>query len=80
MSAWALDAPTWGWIFWLGWFLALESWALATAQPVHTLTFHLHPLFLTQPITWFLGVGLWLWIGVHIFAPAVEQWLIRSVG
>lgn len=78
--AWQLDAPTWLWIGWLTYFVALEAWAVVSEQPVHTLTYHLRPVFLSVPWTWWAGVGLWAAFGVHIFAPALERWLIDAVG
>ena len=78
--AWGLDAPTWGWIGWLAAFIALETWAITSEQPIHTLTSHLRPLFLSAPITWWIALGLWGWIGVHMLAPDLERWLIDAVG
>jgi len=27
-------------------------------------------------VTWWMGVGLWLWVGVHLLAPAWESPLL----
>lgn len=78
-EAWRLDAPTWGWIVWLVYFAALETWAIVWGAPHHTLTYHLRPLFIVQPVTWFLALGLWLWVGVHFLAPTLEQWIVDVV-
>lgn len=74
-SAWHLDPPTWAWIVWIAWFFLVETWALITPAPLDTLTAHLRPLFVSHPLTWYLALGLWLWIGQHflvegVFAPA----------
>lgn len=76
--AWELDAVTWGWIAWLVWFLALESYALY-ARTGNELTEHLRPVFLTHSLTWFVALGLWLWIGVHLLAPRLEAWILDVV-
>lgn len=78
-EAWRLDGWTWAWILWLAWFAAIETAALATGSR-NELTEHLRPLFLSQPVTWFLAFGLWLWIGVHLLAPTVEAAIRRTVG
>jgi hypothetical protein len=77
-SAWKLDMFTWGWIVWLAFFAVWETMALMKDE-THTLTFHLRPLFVEHPTTWFLALGLWLWLGVHFLAPALEWQLIRLV-
>lgn len=79
-EAWKLDAPTWSVIIWVLWFAGWETWALVTGQYLHTYTAHLRPLFIEQPVTWFVALGIWLWLGFHFLAPALEAWLIRSVG
>lgn len=73
-TAWGVwDVPTVVWVGWVVQFLALESWAVVTGQPVHTFTWHLRPFFLAHPLAYFLGVGFYVWLGLHFFAPAVEQ-------
>jgi hypothetical protein len=76
--AWTLDLPTWGWIGWIAYFALLEGWAILADRPVHTLTFHLRPLFLETPVTWWLTLGLWLWLGVHMLAPTLEAWIVTA--
>lgn len=78
-AAWELDTPTLLWVAWIVGFVALESWAIATRQPEHTLTWHLRPLFLNHPLTWFLLAGFIAWLAVHFLAPALEQRLIEAV-
>ena len=77
--AWSFDGPTVAWTVWIVYFLVLEAWAVVTTQPQHTLTHHLRPLFTEHPLTWFLALGLWLWIGVHFLAPPVERWIVDAV-
>lgn len=64
-KAWQLDAVTWGWIVWLAWFAVLETHALIVDAKHDALTAHLRPLFIEHPLTWFLAVGLWAWLGWH---------------
>lgn len=75
---WELDAITWGWIAWIVWFLAWESYALYV-RTGQELTEHLRPVFLTHSLAWFLAFGLWLWIGVHLLAPRLEAWVLEVV-
>lgn len=77
-AAWQLDAVTWGWIFWLGWFVALETYALWNGDG-DALTNHLRPVFLSFPVVWWIAAGLWLWLGVHLLAPALERGLLDLV-
>lgn len=77
-ESWAkLDAPTVAWLVWIFYFLLLESWALLTVQPQHTLTWHVRPFLLAHPLAWFVALGAWLWIGAHFLAPAWEVGLLR---
>jgi len=78
--AWQLDVGTWAVIVWLGWFTVWEAWALARGSYLDTFTAHLRPVFLTAPVTWWIALGLWGWIGVHMLAPDLERWLIDAVG
>lgn len=77
--AWAWDLFTGAWTVMLVWFAAWEAAALAVGYR-HTFTAHLRPVFLAFPVTWWLALGLWLWAGVHLLAPSVEQWLLDTVG
>ena len=74
-SVWQLDRFTVGWIVWLLFFIVWESWALANGYR-GTLTAHLRPVFLSWPLSWWLAFGAWLWIGVHLLAPAAERALL----
>lgn len=73
--AWQLDHLTWGWIVWIVFFFAWETYTLVR-HPGQELTAHLRPLFLEHPLTWWLTLGLWLWLGVHMLAPAWERGLL----
>lgn len=77
-SAWRLDPPTWAWIVWIAWFIGWETYGLAAGYE-DTLTAHLRPLWLAQPLTWWLALGLWLWLGCHMLLPAGEAWLLDLV-
>ena len=78
-SAWRLDHLTVGWIVWIVFFVVWETYALVR-HPGEELTAHLRPLFLEHPLTWFLALGLWLWLGVHFLAPVLERWLVDTAG
>ena len=78
-TVWQFDSLfTRAWTVWALAFLILET-AAVTLGYRYTLTAHLRPLFLTWPILWFIGLGVWLWLGVHFLAPAFEGWLIDVV-
>ena len=77
-DVWRLDGPTWGWIAWIAAFLVLETWTILH-RPGQELTAHLRPLFLSHPLTWWLALGLWLWVGVHLLAPRWENALLGIV-
>ena len=75
-SAWKLDPATWAWIVWIVVFVIIEAWAVVSAQPQHTLTHHLRPLFTRHPLTWWLAFGFWAWLGLHFLAPRLEHRLL----
>lgn len=62
-GAWDLDLSTWLWLAWMLWFAVQETIELAARN--EPLTAHLRPVFQADPITWFIGVGIWLWLGHH---------------
>lgn len=72
-DAWQWDAPTVAWTLWIAWFFGWEAWAVVTGQAIHTFTWHLRPALLAHPLLWFLALGLWLWLGAHLLAPALER-------
>jgi hypothetical protein len=71
-SAWGWDAFTAAWVIWMAAFLVIEFAAL-WLRPGQELTAHLRPVFHAYPITWFLALGLWLWLGVHFLWPSLER-------
>jgi len=75
-TAWHLDHLTWGWIAWIAYFVVWETYAL-WFHPGQELTAHLRPLFGEHQLTWWLGVGLWLWLGFHFLAPRLEAGMLR---
>lgn len=66
---WDWDITTILWALWFAYFIALETLTLLTGSN-EELTEHLRPVFLSAPITWFIGVGIWLWLGFHFFLEA----------
>lgn len=68
--AWQLDAATWAWLVWIVWFVVLETYALATDARHDALTAHLRPLFIEHPLLWFVGIGVWAWLGWHLLLEA----------
>lgn len=77
-SVWRPDWVTLGWIVWLVFFFVWETITILRGQQ-EALTHHLRPLFLEHPLTWWLGLGVWLWLGVHFLAPALEVALLEMV-
>ena len=77
-DAWTIDHQTVGWVLWAVFFVAWEAYT-GLLHPGQMLTDHLRPLFSAAPILWFVGVGLWLWVGLHLLLPGVEQRLITFV-
>ena len=67
---------TWAWVGWIAAFIVLETVALVQ-EPKWTLTWHLRPLFTEHALTWFLALGLWLWLGLHFLLPAWEDRLLE---
>lgn len=78
-DAWRLDLFTWLWVAWFGFFVVVETLALMSGNQ-QELTAHLRPLFINHSLLWFVALGIWGWLGVHLLAPAVESWLISLVG
>lgn len=70
-EAWTWDWPTALWAQWIVQFAMLETWALLYAPTLHPLTAHLRPIFQADPLTWFLALGAWLWIGFHFLVQGV---------
>ena len=78
-STWGLDWATWGWIFWILFFVVWETLTLMVGTN-QELTEHLRPVFLFAPVTWFMAVGAWLWLGIHLLWPAAEAALQQATG
>lgn len=78
-DVWSLDHETWGWIIFLLYFAAWETYT-GVIGTGNMLTDHLRPVFLSAPPTYFLAVGLWLWLGVHFLAPTLEIWIVLRAG
>jgi hypothetical protein len=78
-STWKLDWGTIGWIFWIVFFVVWETLTLL-AKDNQELTEHLRPVFLFAPVTWFMALGAWLWLGIHLLWPALELYIQGRVG
>ncbi len=78
-KAWQLDPPTLAVWVWIVWFAVWETVALARSDYYATFTAHLRPLFVELPLTWWIGIGLYGWLGVHIFVPALERWILEVI-
>jgi hypothetical protein len=77
--AWEWDIITAGWVAWIVYFAVWETISLRLNGDVHPLTAHLRPVFLSAPVIWWIFLGLWLWLGIHMLAPAWEAALLRVV-
>lgn len=78
-SAWKLDGWTVAWLAWIVFFFALETWTLA-ARSHNELTAHLRPLIQSAPPVWFIGLGLWLWLGLHFLIQGMDWRGLFRVG
>jgi hypothetical protein len=67
-----------GWVVWGVYFAVWETWT--SLVEMEMLTDHLRPVFHAMPVIWFLGLGLWVWMGIHFLAPSLEGWLARAAG
>lgn len=68
-QVWGLDWWTVGWIVWIVFFFVWETWALLAGNN-QELTEHLRPVFLSSSLTWFIVLGVWLWLGWHFLLEA----------
>jgi len=79
-STWMSGGWRWFWVAWFAAFVIAETITL-WRYPGQELTAHIRPLFNSHPLTWYLLLGLWLWMGIHFLAPAQEgkflEWLTR---
>lgn len=73
-SAWKLDGWTISWIVWIVAFFVLETVALVTRSH-NELTEHLRPALQVDPLTWFLALGVWLWLGWHFL---IQGYLVKT--
>lgn len=68
-AAWDLDLSTVLWLLWMAWFFVQEAVELVFKH--EPLTAHLRPVFQADPFTWFIGVGIWLWLGYHFLVQGI---------
>lgn len=69
-SAWRWDGWTSAWVVWIVVFFGLETWTLVVRSH-NELTAHLRPLIQAAPPAYFIGLGLWLWLGFHFLVQGV---------
>lgn len=69
--AWRWDAWTFAWSAWIVTFFVLETWTLAVRSH-NELTAHLRPVIQSAPPVWFIGLGLWLWLGQHFLVAGMD--------
>lgn len=73
-NAWKLDLDTWGWIAFILFFAIWETFTGIRGNR-NQLTHHFREMIDVAPITWWLGFGVWLWMGPHFLFPALERWI-----
>jgi hypothetical protein len=76
-SAWQMDWMTIWIAFWMVQFAVIEALG---ARSDNMVTDHLRPIFHSAPLSWWLALGVWLWLGPHMLWPAAEEALRRTVG
>lgn len=72
-AAWGRDPFTWLWVFWIAFFVALETVTLIWFRG-QELTAHIRPVFQAGGAlspAWYLGLGLWIWLGVHFLVDGL---------
>jgi hypothetical protein len=82
-TAWAWDGPTIFWVAWIAVFFVGEYFT-SGVSPIpswrdNMLTDHLRPVFLSAPITWFITLGLVVWLIFHFLIPSLEEGILRMV-
>lgn len=83
-AVWQLDWPTL-WVYAIGLQFGLLEVLTSGVSPFESwrgqmVTDHLRVVFGGAPLLWFVGFGLWLWVGIHLLAPTLEAWIIRRTG
>lgn len=76
-TPWDWDIWTAGWTVWAVFFFVWEV-ASRWFGGKEMLTDHLRPVFLSAPVVWFIFLGIWLWLGIHLLAPTLEAWISRA--
>lgn len=76
-STWDFD---WYTVFVLLWFLQFAVIEFIGRNNNEMVTDHLRPIFHAAPITWWIALGVWLWLGPHMLFPALEDVIRRTVG
>lgn len=78
-SAWRIDPWTIAWAAWIICFFVLETWTLVNRSH-NELTAHLRPVIQFAPPVWFIGLGLWLWLGLHFLVQGMDWRALFRVG
>lgn len=83
-AVWRFDLPTLWVYFWMFQFVAIE-YLTSQVSPVEDwqgqmVTDHWRVVLGSAPLLWFVGFGVWVWLGIHLLAPTLEAWIIRSTG
>lgn len=80
-DAWDWDTPTLIIILTIIGFFVFE-WLTSSISPIKSwrgnmVTHHLQPVFDASPFIRWIGIGLWLALGPHLFFPGVEDWISK---
>jgi hypothetical protein len=83
-TVWQLDWPT-VWVYAMGLQFFAYEYLTSYVSPIESwrgqmVTDHLRPLFGAAPLTLYVAFGVWLWLGPHLLAPALEAWIQRASG
>lgn len=82
-ETWDWDIWTIGWVIWMAFFPVWETITSLVNDGTSSgemLTDHLRPALISAPVLWFVALGVWLWLGIHLLVPALEAWLHNAVG
>jgi hypothetical protein len=83
-AVWQVDGPT-IWVYLIVAQVFAIEYLTSAVSPIDSwrgqmITDHLRPLFGAAPIVWYLALGLWLWLGPHLLAPALESLIQKASG
>ena len=78
-KSWDLDIWTVGWACFLLFFFVWEYLSGRFGDGREMLTDHLRPVFDSAPVTWYMAMGLWLWLGPHFLFPSLERKIFEVI-